>query len=101
MAALLTSVLDSQDKVAEYITECRENGIALLPPDINESETAFTVSGENIRFGLGDAVGLAAGYAPLGVAVDEGLPLPLHVLLLLFAHGGDDRGGGGPQAQEH
>ena len=52
MAALLTSVLDSQDKVAEYIAECRDSGIALLPPDINESGPAFTVSGGNIRFGL-------------------------------------------------
>ena len=53
MAALLTSVLDSQDKVAEYITECRENGIKLVPPDINESRANFTVSeGGDIRFGL-------------------------------------------------
>ena len=35
MAALLTSVLDNSDKVAEYIAECRECGIALLPPDVN------------------------------------------------------------------
>ena len=52
MAALLTSVLDSSEKVAEYIAECKDCGIALLPPDINESEADFTVSGDNIRFGL-------------------------------------------------
>ena len=52
MAALLTSVLDSSDKVAEYINECRDMGIALLPPDVNESGADFTVSGGNIRFGL-------------------------------------------------
>jgi DNA polymerase-3 subunit alpha len=52
MAALLSSVLDSSAKIAEYIAECRENGISLLPPDINESEVGFTVSGGNIRFGL-------------------------------------------------
>ena len=46
MAALLTSVLDSSEKVAEYIAECRDCGIHLLPPDINESEADFTVSGE-------------------------------------------------------
>ncbi len=63
MAALLTSVLDSQDKVAEYIAECRENGIRLLPPDINESGTAFTVSGENIRFGLAALKGVGRGFA--------------------------------------
>ncbi|MBD5098310.1 MAG: DNA polymerase III subunit alpha [Clostridiales bacterium] len=62
MAALLTSVLDSQDKVAEYIAECKENGIALLPPDINESGAAFTVSGPNIRFGLAALKGVGVGF---------------------------------------
>ncbi|MGN0984882.1 MAG: DNA polymerase III subunit alpha [Candidatus Enterenecus sp.] len=62
MAALLTSVLDSQDKVAEYIAECRENGIALLPPDINESGPTFTVSGENIRFGLAALKGVGRSF---------------------------------------
>ncbi len=52
MAALLSSVLDVTDKVAVYISECREMGIRLLPPDVNESEADFTVSGTNIRFGL-------------------------------------------------
>ena len=62
MAALLTSVLDSQDKVAEYIAECRDNGIALLPPDINESGPAFTVSGGDIRFGLAALKGVGRGF---------------------------------------
>lgn len=52
MAALLTSVLDSTEKVAEYIAECRDMGIHLLPPDINESDADFTVVGDGIRFGL-------------------------------------------------
>ena len=52
MAALLTSVLDVTQKVAEYTAECREMGIRLLPPDVNESVTDFSVSGRNIRFGL-------------------------------------------------
>ena len=52
MAALLTSVLDSSAKVAEYISECREMGIKVLPPDVNESDARFTVVGGNIRFGL-------------------------------------------------
>ena len=52
MAALLTSVLDSSEKVAEYIAECKEWGIRLLPPDVNESEADFAVSDEGIRFGL-------------------------------------------------
>ena len=61
MAALLTSVLDSQEKVAEYIGECKDSGIALLPPDVNESGTTFTVSGENIRFGLAAVKGVGRG----------------------------------------
>lgn len=61
MAALLTSVLDSQDKVAEYIGECRETGIRLMPPDINQSEADFTVSGEDIRFGLVAVKGVGRG----------------------------------------
>ena len=52
MAALLTSVLDSTEKVAEYIAECRAMGIPLLPPDVNESDADFTVVEGGIRFGL-------------------------------------------------
>ena len=52
MAALLTSVLDSSGKVAEYIAECRDLGIRVLPPDVNESDAYFTVVGKDIRFGL-------------------------------------------------
>ena len=62
MAALLTSVLDSQDKVAEYIAECKDNGIRLLPPDVNESGAAFTVSGNDIRFGLAALKGVGRGF---------------------------------------
>jgi len=62
MAALLTSVLDSQEKVAEYIAECKAGGIKLLPPDVNESGTAFTVSGGNIRFGLAALKGVGRGF---------------------------------------
>ncbi len=52
MAALMSSVLDLPDKVAEYTSECREMGIEILPPDVNESRTRFTVSGKDIRYGL-------------------------------------------------
>lgn len=53
MAALMTSVLDSADKISGYITECKELDIAVLPPDINHSDDHFTVDGDAIRFGLG------------------------------------------------
>ena len=52
MAALLTSVLGNQTKVAEYIAECTGRGIRVLPPDINESRVEFAVTDGNIRFGL-------------------------------------------------
>ena len=71
MAALLTSVLDSQGKVAEYIAECKDGGIALLPPDINESGAAFTVSGENIRFGLAALKGVGVGFTNAVLAERE------------------------------
>ncbi len=62
MAALLTSVLDSQGKIATYIAECKAMGIALLPPDINESGSDFTVVGADIRFGLAALKGVGRGF---------------------------------------
>ena len=52
MAALMTSVIDFPNKVAGYILTCRSMGIKLLPPDINEGEAGFSVSGGAIRYGL-------------------------------------------------
>lgn len=52
MAAMLTGVLDNTDKVIEYISECRNMGIEVLPPDINTSSHGFSVDGDKIRFGL-------------------------------------------------
>lgn len=51
-SALLTSVLGSADKMAEYIAECARVGIKILPPHVNESDRDFHVDGKNIRFGL-------------------------------------------------
>ena len=53
MAALLTSVGDSKDKLAVYLNECRRMGIRVLPPDVGESIRYFAAVGEDIRFGLG------------------------------------------------
>lgn len=52
MAALLSSVLDNQNKLAVYIAECQRLGIRVLPPHVNESDFGFTVAGKNIRYGL-------------------------------------------------
>lgn len=52
MAALLTSVIDNPKKVSEYIMTCRSMGITILPPDVNEGEAGFSVSGKSIRYAL-------------------------------------------------
>ncbi len=52
MAALMTSVMDNSGKVSEYILTCRSMGISVLPPDVNEGEGDFSVSGNAIRYGL-------------------------------------------------
>jgi len=62
MAALLTSVLDSSEKVSEYINECRDMGIALLPPDVNCSWDSFTVEENGIRFGLVAIKNIGRGF---------------------------------------
>ena len=53
MAALLTQDMGNQDKTIKNLAECREMGIEILPPDINESEADFSVVEGKIRFGLG------------------------------------------------
>ena len=55
MAALISSVMDTKDKVPIFINRCEEMGIEILPPDVNLSDHAFVVDNGAIRFGL-DAV---------------------------------------------
>jgi len=53
MASMLTAVMGTHRKVAEYVDECRKMGIAVLPPDVNESGVLFTpLADGSIRFGL-------------------------------------------------
>lgn len=61
MAALLTSVGESRDKLAEYLAECRRMSIRVLPPDVNESTLYFTAVGGDIRFGLGAVRNVGSG----------------------------------------
>jgi len=51
-SALLTSVLNDTAKLREYIADAQKHGVSVLPPDINSSDTDFSVSDGNIRFGL-------------------------------------------------
>ena len=52
MAALMTSVIDNNGKVSEYIAVCRTNGIDVLPPDVNSGSGRFSVDDGKIRYGL-------------------------------------------------
>jgi len=74
MASLLTSVQGDLDKVAEYVAHCRDMGIEVLPPDINESQYDFTPVGDGrIRFGLAVVkhVGANAVQAILNARSDD------------------------------
>ncbi len=62
MAALLTSVLDNTPKISEYINECNESGIKVLPPHVNDSDDKFTVCDEGIRFGLLAVKGIGRAF---------------------------------------
>jgi len=81
MAALLTGVMSSSDKVALYISDSRRVGIEVLPPDVNESDIHFTVVGEKrIRFGLAAVknVGRGAIEAIIETREKEGRFQSLH-----------------------
>ncbi len=57
MAALMSCAMGNTDKLAEYIEECRQLRIDVLPPDLNESDLDFKVVEKKIRFGLGAVKG--------------------------------------------
>ncbi len=70
-AALLTSVLDSPSKVAQYTAECKRMGIKMLPPSVNESFDSFTATENGIRFGLQAVKNLGRGVIERLVAERE------------------------------
>jgi DNA polymerase-3 subunit alpha len=61
LAALLTSEKDNRDKIIKHIASCKDMGIFVLPPDINESKRDFSVSGDKIRFGLSAVKNVGVG----------------------------------------
>ena len=74
MAAVISSVMSTKDKVPFFVNRCEEMGIEVLPPDVNSSDHGFVVSGKSIRFGL-DAVknvGHAAVQAIIGARESDG-----------------------------
>ena len=58
MAALMTSCIDNPSKVSEYILNCRQMGIRILPPDINRSTGSFSVEDGSIRYGMAAEKGI-------------------------------------------
>jgi DNA polymerase-3 subunit alpha len=81
-AALLTIEAQNTDKLAMYLAECRDRGIPVLPPDINESKLSFTVTPSGVRFGLTAVknVGEGAIASILAVRASQGKIASLHAL---------------------
>lgn len=68
MAALMTSCIENPSKVSEYIMNCRQMGIEILPPDVNKSTGYFSVEGSSIRYGLTAIKGIGK---PVMEAIEE------------------------------
>ncbi len=71
MAALLTSVGDSKDKLGLYLSECRRMGIRVLPPDVNESRADFSAVSSDIRFGMAAIRNVGAAVVDLIVTARQ------------------------------
>ncbi len=75
MAALISSVMNTKDRVPFYVNACHELGIEVLPPDVNESQVDFAVVDGKIRFGLNAVKGVGEGAARAIIAArTEGGP---------------------------
>ena len=71
MAALISSVMNTKDRVPFYVNACHELGIEVLPPDVNESQVDFAVVEGKIRFGLNAVKGVGEGAARSLIAARE------------------------------
>src|SRR5438270_5209215 len=71
MSALLTSESGNTDKVVKYINECKDMGIGVLPPDVNQSDCDFTPAKDAIRFGLGGVKNVGQGAVEAIVAARQ------------------------------
>jgi len=80
MAALMTSVMGDAGQIAKYIRNCSEMDIPVLPPDVNESEAAFTVSEGRIRFGLLGVKNVGEGMieAIIKAREEKGMPSDIY-----------------------
>src|SRR5215203_1385257 len=76
MAALMSSVMNTKDRVPQYVAEARAMGLEVLPPDINDSGHRFTVVGDTIRFGLSAVKNVGSNCVEEIIAArEEGGPL--------------------------
>ena len=71
MAALVSSVMNTKDKVPFYVNQCHEMGIEVLPPDVNTSDVDFTVVEGKIRFGMNAVKGVGVGAIEAIIAARE------------------------------
>jgi len=71
MAALISSVMNTKDKVPFYVNQCHEMGIEVLPPDVNTSVVEFTVVEGRIRFGMNAVKGVGEGAIEAIIAARE------------------------------
>jgi DNA polymerase-3 subunit alpha len=74
MAALISSVMSTKDKVPFFVARCEEMGIEILPPDVNLSDHRFTVVDGNIRFGLDAVKGVGHQAVEAIIRAREGTP---------------------------
>jgi DNA polymerase-3 subunit alpha len=72
MAALVSSVMNTKDKVPFYVNQCHEMGIEVLPPDVNTSDVEFTVVEGKIRFGMNAVKGVGVGAIEAILKAREG-----------------------------
>ena len=75
LAALLTATKTNKDRTAVYLNECRRMGIEVLVPDINESESDFTVHDGRIRFGLSAVRNVGEGAVEKIIEARQDQPL--------------------------
>ena len=71
MAALMSSVMNTKDRVPQYVAEARAMGAKVLPPDVNESGHRFTVVGKTIRFGLSAVKNVGSNFVEAIIAARE------------------------------
>jgi DNA polymerase-3 subunit alpha len=74
MAALISSVMSTKDRVPFYVSECADMGIEVLPPDVNESQSDFAVVDGKIRFGLSAVKNVGEGAVRLIIAARQERP---------------------------